>query len=179
MGYIDGEYIINPTAEQEEKSEMHVTVASTCDLVAMIEAGAKEVSNEVMLDGIMAGHRENQRLVEFINGIKAEVGKPVIPFESQDVDHDMFEAVKAFAEERVKFALDTDDKRIREERLAPIYTDVHEKFDEEYPEREAEIDECMYKLQKFIVRRWLLDEGKRVDGRGKMCIRDSPRAIPH
>ena len=171
VGYIDGEYIINPTAEQEEKSEMHVTVASTCDLVAMIEAGAKEVSNEVMLDGIMAGHRENQRLVEFINGIKAEVGKPVIPFESQDVDHDMFEAVKAFAEERVKFALDTDDKRIREERLAPIYTDVHEKFDEEYPEREAEIDECMYKLQKFIVRRWLLDEGKRVDGRGMDEIR--------
>ena len=83
----------------------------------------------------------------------------------------MFEAIKEFALDKVKFALDTDDKNIREARLNPIYTEVHEKFDAEYPEMEGMIDECMYKLQKFVVRRWLLDEGKRVDGRGINEIR--------
>mgnify|MGYP000777737825 CR=1 FL=1 len=83
----------------------------------------------------------------------------------------MFEAIKAFAEEDVKVALDTDDKRIRDERLKPIYEAVHAKFDEIYPESEALIDECLYKTQKFIVRRWLLDEQKRVDGRGMDDIR--------
>ena len=83
----------------------------------------------------------------------------------------MFEAIKAFAEEDVKLALDTDDKTVRDERLKPIYEKVHEKFDEIYPESEALIDECLYKTQKFIVRRWLLDEQKRVDGRGMDDIR--------
>lgn len=78
----------------------------------------------------------------------------------------MFEAIKDFAIDKVKYALDTDDKNIREERLAPVIEEIHAKFDEQYPEEGAKIDECIYKLQKFVVRRWLLDEGKRVDGRG-------------
>ena len=77
----------------------------------------------------------------------------------------MFEAVKAFAEEDVKKALDTDDKTVRDARLKPVYEAVHEKFDPIYPEQEAELEECLYKTQKFVVRRWLLDEQKRVDGR--------------
>ena len=166
VGLVDGKFVINPTAEQEKVSEMHVTVASTADLVAMIEAGANEVDDETMFDGIMAGHEANQQIVKFINDIVAEIGKPKFEFTSNDPDPEMFEAIKAFAIDDVKFALDTDDKRIRDERLKPVYEAVHAKFDEEYAECIEKIDECMYKLQKFVVRRWLLDEGKRVDGRG-------------
>ncbi len=166
VGLVDGEYVINPTAEQEKRSEMHVTVASTADLVAMIEAGANEIDNETMFGGIMAGHEANQQIVEFIKGIQAEIGKPKFAFQSNDPDPVMYEAIKDFAIEDVRYALDTDDKLIRDERLRPVYDKVHEKFDEQYPEEIAKIDECLYKLQKYVVRRWLLDDGKRVDGRG-------------
>lgn len=166
LGYVDGEYVINPTAEQREKTEMSVTVASTADLVAMIEAGANEISDEVMFDGIMYAHSVNRQVVEFIKGIQAEVGKAKVDFPSNDPSHELFEAVKEFAIDDVKAALDTDDKRIRDERLLPIYEKVHAEFDEKFPEEAEKIDDCMYKLQKYIVRRWLLDENKRVDGRG-------------
>ena len=166
VGLVDGKFVINPTAEEEKRSEMHVTVASTADLVAMIEAGANEIDNDTMFDAIMAGHAANQEVVNFINSIVAEIGKPKFDFVSNDPDPAMFEAVKEFAIEDVKYALDTDDKRIRDERLLPVYDKVHAQFDEQYPEQIEKIDECMYKLQKFVVRRWLLDEGKRVDGRG-------------
>ena len=165
VGLIDGKYVINPTAEQEKVSEMHVTVASTADLVAMIEAGANEIDNETMFDGIMAGHEANQEIVKFINEIQAEIGKPKFAFESNDPDPVMYEAIKEFAIEDVRYALDTDDKLVRDERLRPVYDKVHAQFDEQYPEEIGKIDECLYKLQKYVVRRWLLDDGKRVDGR--------------
>ena len=166
LGLVDGEFVINPTVEQREKTQMSVTVASTADLVAMIEAGANEISDEVMFDGIMYAHSVNQQVVEFIKGIQAEVGKAKVDFPSNDPSEELFEAIKAFAIDDVKVALDTDDKRIRDERLLPIYEKVHAEFDEKFPEEADKIDDCMYKLQKFIVRRWLLDENKRVDGRG-------------
>ncbi len=166
LGLVEGQYVINPTLEQRGKTEMTVTVASTDSLVAMIEAGANEISNEVMFDGIMFAHEENKKIVEFIKSIVAEIGKEKISFESNDPSEELYEAIKAFAIDDVKVALDTDDKRIRDERLAPIYDAVHAEFDEKFPEEAAKIDDCLYKLQKFIVRRWLLDEGKRVDGRG-------------
>ena len=166
VGLVDGKFVINPTEAERAKSEMAVTVASTADLVAMIEAGANEVDNETMFDGIMYAHKVNQEIVEFIKGIQKEIGKEKVPFESQDPAPEMFEAIKEFAIDDVKFALDTDDKRIRDERLKPVYDKVHERFDEEYAEQIGKIDECLYKLQKYVVRRWLLDEGKRVDGRG-------------
>ena len=166
VGLIDGEYVINPTEAQREVSQMAVTVASTKDLVAMIEAGANEVSNDDMFDGIMYAHKVNQEIVAFIENIQKEIGKQKIDFPSNDPAPEMFEAIKDFAIADVKVALDTDDKRVRDEALRPIYDAVHEKFDEVYPDDIAKIDDCMYKLQKFIVRRWLLDEGKRVDGRG-------------
>ena len=166
VGLVDGKFVINPTAEEEKRSEMHVTVASTADLVAMIEAGANEIDNDTMFDAIMAGHAANQEVVNFINSIVAEIGKPKFDFVSNDPDPAMFEAIKEFAIEDVKFALDTDDKRIRDERLLPVYDKVHAQFDEQYADQIEKIDECLYKLQKYVVRRWLLDEGKRVDGRG-------------
>ncbi|MBR6941379.1 MAG: polyribonucleotide nucleotidyltransferase, partial [Clostridia bacterium] len=171
VGLVDGKYVINPTLEQRAKSDMYVTVASTSDLVAMIEAGANEVSNDDMYDGIMFAHAENQKIVEFINKIKAECGKEKVDFPSNDPDPEMYEAIKDFAIEDIRAALDTDDKRIRDERLKPVYEKVHEKFDEIYPEMEVKIEECLYKVQKYVVRRWLLDDGKRVDGRGINEIR--------
>ena len=171
VGLVDGEIVINPNAEQRKVSDMSTTVASTDSRIAMIEAGANCVSDEVMYNAIMAGHEANQKIIEFIKGIVAEIGKPKFEYPSNEPDHEMFEAIKAFAEEDVKAALDTDDKTVRDERLKPIYEAVHEKFDEIYPDSEAKIDECLYKTQKFIVRRWLLDEQKRVDGRGMDDIR--------
>ena len=166
VGLVEGQFVINPTLEQRQKSEMAVTVASTEDLIAMIEAGANEIDNDTMFDAIMFAHKENRRMVEFIKGIQKEIGKEKIEFVSSDPAPEMFEAVKEFAIDMVKAALDTDDKRVRDERLSPVYTAVHEKFDELYPEETEKLDDCLYKLQKYVVRRWLLDEGKRVDGRG-------------
>lgn len=171
VGLVDGEYVINPTSAQKAKSEMAVTVASTDSRIAMIEAGANGVSDEVMYNGIMAGHEANQHIIEFIKGIQAEIGKDKFTYPSNEPDHDMFETIKEFAIEDIKVALDTDDKKVRDARLSPIYEAVHEKFDEIYPDSEAKIDECLYKTQKFVVRRWLLDEQKRVDGRGMNEIR--------
>ena len=165
VGLVDGEIIINPTAEQRKNSELSLTVASTADLIPMIEAGAKEVSDEKMYEAILAAHEVNKEVIKFIEDIKNQIGKNKFSYESFEPSTEMFEAVKNFAEADVKEALYTDDKTVRDERLAPIYKKVHEKFDEIYPDQESKIDECMYKTQKYIVRRWLLDEQKRVDGR--------------
>ena len=166
VGYVDGEYVINPTAEQRKVSQMAVTVAATDKKVVMIEAGAKMVPDEVMIEGIMRGFEECRKIVAFINEIKAEVGKEKFAFESKDVDPEMFEAVKAFAIESVRSAMDTDDKNVRDANLQIVYDAVYAEFEEKYPDSKAQLDECMYKLQKYVVRRWLLDDGKRVDGRG-------------
>lgn len=166
VGYIDGEFIINPTLEQRHKSEMALTVASTDKLVAMIEAGANEVSDEVMFEAIMFGHRENQKIIEFIKEIQNEIGKEKFTYASNEPDSDMVDKIKQFCIDDIKFALDTNDKITRDERLKPVYEKVHEHFDSIYPNEEAKIDDCIYKTQKYVVRRWLLDEQKRVDSRG-------------
>lgn len=171
VGYVDGEYVINPTLEQRQRSDMSLTVASTDKLIAMIEAGANEISDDVMLGAIMRAHEENQQIIEFIKNIKAEIGKPKFEYASNEPDPDMVNAIKEFCIDDIKFALDTNDKIIRDERLKPIYEKVHEHFDEIYPEQEAKIDDCLYKTQKYVVRRWLLDEQKRVDSRGMDEIR--------
>ncbi len=171
VGLVDGEIILTPTAEQRKVSDLNLTVAGTDKKVCMIEAGAKEVDDDTMLEAIMKGYTEVQKMVEFIKGVQAEIGKPKFTFESQEVDHDLFEAIREYAEERVMAALDTDDKNVRDRNLAPIVEDVHARFDETHPDQTAMIDECLYQLQKKIVRRWLLTEGKRVDGRGMDEIR--------
>ncbi len=166
VGLVDGKFIINPNAAQRKVSQMAVTVASTDERIAMIEAGANEVSDEDMYNGIMAGHEANQKIIQFIKGIQAEIGKEKFQYPSNKPEPGMFEAIRDYAEDAVRAALDTDDKNVRDERLKPVYEDVHEHFAEEYPEQEAKIDECLYLTQKYVVRRWLLDEQKRVDGRG-------------
>ncbi len=170
VGLVDGEIVLNPTLEQRARNDLNLTVAGTKDKVVMIEAGANEVDDDTMLNAIIAGHTEIKKLVDFISDIQAQIGKKKFEFESMEVDHDMFDAIEEFAAGRVKVALDTDDKNKREEMLNPIKDDIHAKFDELYPEKTAMIDECIYKLQKKIVRNWLY-EGKRVHGRGIDDIR--------
>ncbi len=165
VGLVDGEIVLNPTLEQRAKTDLVLTVAGSAEKIVMIEAGANEVPEDKMLECILTGHEEIKKMVAFIDDIRKEIGKPKFSFESMDVDHDMFDAIEAFAADRVKVALDTNDKTVRDARLAPIIDDIHAKFDEVYPEKIAMIDECIYKLQKKIVRAWLY-EGKRVDGRG-------------
>lgn len=166
VGLVDGQIVINPTLEQRGKSDLVLTVASTADLVAMIEAGGNEIDDDTMFDAIMAGHEENKKIVKFIQGIVDEVGKPKFAYESSDPDPEIMAEIEAFCIEDVKKALDTDDKLVRDEALRPIYEAVHEKYDERFEGEEAKLDEIMYLVQKHVVRAWLKDEHKRVDGRG-------------
>ncbi len=171
VGLVDGKIVINPNLEERAKSDLVLTVASTADLVAMIEAGANEIDDDTMFDAIMAGHAENQKIVKFIQGIVDEVGKPKFAYESSDPDPEIMAEIEEFCIEDVKKALDTDDKLVRDEALLPIYEAVHEKFDERFEGNEAKLDEIMYLVQKHVVRAWLKDEHKRVDGRGIDDIR--------
>ncbi|MGN0647822.1 MAG: polyribonucleotide nucleotidyltransferase [Oscillospiraceae bacterium] len=165
VGLVDGEIILMPNQQQRAVSDLTLTVAGTAEKIVMIEAGANEVPEDVMLEAILKAHEEIKKLVAFINEIRQEIGKPKFTFESMEVDHALFDAIEAFARKDVEFALDTNDKNIREARLSPIKNAIHEKFDAENAERIPMIDECIYKLQKTIVRQWLY-QGKRVDGRG-------------
>lgn len=166
VGLVDGEIVINPTLEQRAKTDLTLTVASTADLIAMIEAGGNEIDDETMFNAIMAGHEENKKIVKFIQGIVDEVGKPKFEYESSDPDPEIMKEIEDFCIEDVKKALDTDDKLVRDEALLPIYNAVHEKFDERFEGNEGKIEEIMYLVQKHVVRAWLKDEHKRVDGRG-------------
>ncbi|MCL2086604.1 MAG: polyribonucleotide nucleotidyltransferase [Oscillospiraceae bacterium] len=165
VGLVDGEIILMPNAQQRLKSDLNLTVASSKEKVVMIEAGANEVPDDVMLQAINKGHEEIARvIIPFINDITAQIGKKKSEFQAVAVNPDMYSQISDFAIEKIRHALDTDDKNIREERLNPVKDEIHEKFSTTYPEQAAMIDECIYKMQKQVVRQWLLD-GKRVDGR--------------
>ena len=164
--------IINPTAEQRERSSLELTVAGTKKKVVMIEAGAAEVSDDKMFEAIMLAHEEIKKLCAFIEDIQAQIGKPKFSYPSAEIPKELLDAVYDFCAEDVKVALDTDDKNVRDARMAPIYEAVYEQFDKENTEENRKVlDEVLYKVQKKIVRRWLLDEQKRVDGRRMDQIR--------
>ena len=166
VGLIDGVPVINPTQEQREQSTLELTLSGTLDKVVMIEAGGKEVPEDQMLNAIFTGHEACKELCRFIQSIADEVGKKEkIQYTPCVVDADLYAEVEALVIDKVKYALDTDDKRIRDERMAVVTDEVHATLDEKYPEKEGMLDEALYKLQKQVVRRWILDEGKRVDGR--------------
>lgn len=169
MGIVDGQLVINPTEEQRKKSDLALTVAASEEKIVMIEAGANEVDETVMLDAIKAAHAEIKKIISFINGIVAEIGKPKIEFQSMELDHDLFEAVKNEYLDAFKAAMDTDDKNVRDAALAPIRDKLAAQYAEQWGD--GAIETLMYKMQKFVVRRWLLDDGKRVDGRGINQIR--------
>ena len=171
VGLVDGEIVINPNLSERAKTDLTLTVSSTADLVAMIEAGGNEIPDDLMFDCIMAGHEVNKEVVKFINSIVAEIGKPKFEFESNDPDPVLFAEMEAFCIEDVKKALDTDDKLVRDAALLPVSNALHEKYDAQFEGQEAKIDEILYLIQKHVVRSWLKDEKKRVDGRGIDDIR--------
>ncbi len=165
MGLVDGEIVVNPTAAQRKVSDLELTVAASEGKVVMIEAGAKEVSDEVMFEAIMKAHEECKGVVKFINDIVAEIGKPKFTYTSGELDHDMFDEIFAYCESAVMEALDTDDKTVRDAKMQPIMDDIVAVFEEKYPDIKVVLPELIYKIQKKIVRRWLLVDKKRVDGR--------------
>ena len=165
MGLVDGKPVVNPTEAQRAVSDLELTVASSMKKVVMIEAGANEVPDDVMFDAIMVAHKENQGILEFINAIVDEIGKEKFEYPSCELDHEMFDKIFDFCEKDVMVALDTDDKTVRDAKMFPIKEAILEKFAEEYPELPTLMEELVYKIQKKIVRRWLLVDKKRVDGR--------------
>ena len=171
MGLVDGKIVLNPTAEEQKKSDLQLTVAASMEKVVMIEAGANEVDDDTMFEAIMKAHEEIKDLLGFINGIIDEIGKKKFDYPSCELDHDMFDEIFSFCEKDVMNALDTDDKNVRDARMVPVKDAILENFTEKYPELPGMMEELIYKIQKKIVRRWLLVDKKRVDGRSMDQIR--------
>ena len=170
MGLVDGELVINPTSEQRKVSDLDVTVVSTGKKVVMIEAGANEVPNDKMFEAIQKAHEENQKQIELINKMVAEIGKPKFDYPHAAFDQELFDDIVANFMDEAKAAMDTDDKNVREQRWNAMIEKWHEKYLEEYPNMDQYLEEITYKFQKKIVKAWLL-EGHRVDGRQKNEIR--------
>ena len=171
MGYVDGAYVVCPNSEQRKKSELNVTVAGTAEKVVMIEAGADQFPEDQMLRAISIAHDEIKKLVAFIDGIKKEIGKEKFDFEHISVPEEMYNDVKEYAEAQVRQAVLAVDKTVRDNAIDKLTDEVIEHFGEKYPDSEKLFGECMYKLQKYVVRRMLLDEQKRVDGRSLTDVR--------
>lgn len=163
VGLVDGEIVLNPTTEQREKSDLSLTLAASQEKIVMIEAGANEVDEETMMNAIRAGHEEIKKMLAFINSIVAEIGKPKKEFAVVGLDQGLLADVYAKHFEQVKVAMSTDDKNVRDAAMLPIMDAIAA----EHPElNAADLDYMSYKLQKKVVRTWLLEDGKRVDGRG-------------
>ena len=170
VGYVDSQIVLNPNQEQKHASKLDLTVAATEQKVIMIEAGAKELPDDIMYDAIVKAHEEIKKQVELIRTITAEIGKPTMTYDHADFDQELFDKIVAATMDEAKAAMDTDDKNIREERWNKLIDHWHELFLEDYPEMDKYLEEITYKFQKKIVKAWLL-EGHRVDGRAKNEIR--------
>ena len=165
VGLVDGEFVFNPTAAQRAVSDMALTVASTREKVIMIEAGANEVPEQQMIDAIFAAHELNQKVIAFIDTIVAECGKPKHEYESCAVPEELFAAIKEIVTpEEMEVAVFSDDKQTREENIRV----VTEKLEEAFAENEewlAVLPEAVYQYQKKTVRKMILKDHKRPDGR--------------
>ena len=170
MGLVDGEPVINPNSEQRKVSDLDVTVVSTGKKVVMIEAGANEVPNDKMFEAIQKAHEENQKQIELINKMVAEIGKPKFDYPHAAFDQELFDDIVANFMDEAKAAMDTDDKNVREQRWNAMIEKWHEKYLDTHPDMDQYLEEITYKFQKKIVKAWLL-EGHRVDGRQKNEIR--------
>jgi len=170
VGLVDGQLVFNPTSEQRKVSDLDVTVVSTGKKVVMIEAGANEVSNEIMYNAIAAAHEENQKQIALINQMVSEIGKAKFDYPHADFNQELFDKIVDATMDQAKAAMDTDDKNVREGRWNELIEKWHELFLDEYPDMDKYLDEITYKFQKKIVKAWLL-QGHRVDGRQKNEIR--------
>ena len=176
VGYVDGQIVINPTQEQRDKSDLTLTVAGTIDKIAMIEAGANEIPDDIMLDAIKSAHVEIKKICNFISDIKAEIGKPKFEYPSFEVDHDVYEEIEEKYEERMYKDVQAVDKEIRDANMDKLKEDVTEYFIEKYGEENIEskkrdIADSLYKLEKKCVRKMIFEEHKRPDGRALDEIR--------
>ncbi len=175
VGYVDGEIVINPTLAQRERNRLNLTVAGTYEKVSMIEAGADEIPEDIMLEAIMAGHREIQKITEFIKGIVAEIGKPKFTYESFDVAPELYDAIAEFAKDKMYDAVQAVDKEDRDAKLEVLQAEIEEylkeKYGEAYEEIAPKVGDAVYKLEKKTVRHMILEEHKRVDGRALDEIR--------
>ncbi len=170
VAYVGGEYVINPSADQRNAADCFVCIASTFEKVVMIETEAKEAPENIVYECIRIAHETNMEVVRFINTIVETIGKPKFTFEKAAVNHELLDELIAYGMDQIEYALDTDDKNVREERLTAARRDFAEKFAEKYEDFDINIDVCLYKMQKKVVKKWLL-AGKRVDGRGMDEIR--------
>lgn len=170
VGLVNGEIVINPTEAQRKVSDLNLTVAGTVEKVAMIEAGANEVPDDVMLEAIKKGHEEIKKVCQFIQKIKDEIGKPKFAYKSFAVDHDLYEELEKDYTEKMKIAVQEIDKDTRDNNVAVLTEEIEnalaEKLgEEEFEKRKQEIGEAVYKLEKKCVRDMIFYEHKRVDGR--------------
>lgn len=172
LGLVDGQIIINPTTEQRAKSDMYLTLSADREKIVMIEAGANQVPDEVIIDAIKYGHEEIKKLIEFIDSIVKEVGVPKFEYESADVPEEILTAVYDMAKDDMKAAITNADKATRDNQVDAVCKNVKEKLAETFPEQGSKIGEALYKLQKKTVREMILEENKRVDGRSLMDIRE-------
>ncbi len=172
VGLVDGEYVINPDAEQREKSTIHLNLAGTKDAILMIEAGADEVTNDEMVGAIMFGHKEISKICAFIEEvIVPEAGKKKQEIELYHIPEELDGAVRAFAGEKIDWAIETFDRNEREERQAQVEEETLAHFAEIYPENKRELKDSLYYLTKEKVRAKIFDKGIRPDGRGLKDVR--------
>lgn len=172
VGYVDGKYVINPDSVQRAMSKMHVYVSGTADAIMMVEAGADEVSEEVMLGGILYAHEEIKKQVAFINEIVKEVGKPKKNMDLYHVPAEIEQAVREYASPLIDEALTETDRQARQVKQDDVDVKVLEHFAEIYPDREREIKDTLYIITKEKVRSKIINEGFRPDGRKLTEIRD-------
>ena len=176
VGLVNGEIIINPTEAQREVSDLTLTVAATQSKITMIEAGANEVPNNIMLDAIKAAHVEIKKLCEFISNIQKEIGKPKFEYKSFEVDHDVYDFVNNNFKEEMKEKVQEEDKTIRDKNIDELTEKIVNAFEEKFGEEEKDahkqdIGEAIYKVEKQCVRELIFNEHKRVDGRALDEIR--------
>ena len=171
IGLIDGKVIINPDEKQRGESQMQVTLAGTEEKVCMIEAGANEVQDDVMMQAIIEGHKVIQEICAFIKSIVAEIGQPKFEYKSMAVPEDVFAAVKEYAYAGMREAVLSDDKSVRDLRVGELKAATTEHITEMNPEWTSFVGESMYKLEKKVVREYLFKEHRRIDGRSLDAIR--------
>ncbi len=171
IGMVDGQFVVNPSLKQREESSMHLVVSGTKEAIMMVEAGANEVPEETILDAIMFAHEEIKKIVEFIEEIVKEVGKPKMEIELYQVPEDIEKAVRQYAEDKMRAAIQTFDKMERLDNMDAVEAETKEYFEEIYPENGKDIDNVLYAITKEQVRSLILDDGIRPDNRKMTEIR--------
>ena len=171
IGMVDGQFVVNPSLAQREESTMHLVVSGTKEAIMMVEAGAQEVPEETILDAIMFAHEEIKKIVEFIEAIVAEVGKPKMEIELYKVPEDIETAVREYAEDKMRAAIQTYDKMERLDNMDAVEAETKEHFEEIYPDNAKDIGNVLYTITKEQVRSLILDDGIRPDNRKRTEIR--------